>query len=311
VSTELLGIGQSDVIIRAAIIEGIADMRRNPDLLDKVFASLKYDDLTKDELGESEIAQAKKWFLASDIPVFLSYKIDESKLPCISISLEDSAETEYTLGDVHYVPFEDADGDTPILAGPFAAKYVASSGFVIIPFDALNGITLGSGMVIVDRVGREHTIIEVLDDNIVAIAPNTVADFSKALLKSIIPRQVAEVRSVNARETYHLGCHVQGEPFYLTWLHSIMVFVLLRYKVTLLEARGYERSTLQSTDFTRNMDFATELAFSRWINITGYLRQYWPQEQVDKIETTDTTTLASLGELTFSEVLQAAEDDNP
>jgi hypothetical protein len=51
----------------------------------------------------------------------------------------------------------------------------------------------------------------------------------------------------------------------------------LRYKQVFLEARGFERSVFQSTDFDRSEVSEGEFVFSRFVSISGYVRQYWPK----------------------------------
>ena len=108
-TTEALGVHQSDVIIRTAIVAAIADLRANPWLLDYVFASLPRDDRTMKDYGEKEVQRAKEWFMKTNVPVFMVPRMDEAKVPCITIKLLDSSEAEVTLGDVHYQEKEDND----------------------------------------------------------------------------------------------------------------------------------------------------------------------------------------------------------
>lgn len=282
--TEALGIHQGDVIMRTAIVAGIADLRANPWLLDYVFKSLARDSLTLKDYGEKEIQRAKDWFLKTDIPVSMVPRLDDgAKLPRITISLADSTEAETTLGDIHYQPTEDNEMSWPAMAGPFTPeRYNAATGIVVPKTNAIS-IRLFPGMVLVDNVGKEHPIEEVFDDGSFSIAQGTIADLSNSVIKGAKPSYVASLESVNYKETYQIGVHASGDPVYLTWLHSIIVFVLLRYKKALLEARGFERSVFSSSDFVRNEGFEPEMVFSRFINISGYVRQYWPSAVNPKI----------------------------
>jgi len=282
-TTGALGIHQSDVIIRTAIVAAIADLRANPQLLDYVFASLAQDEQTLKDYGEKSIQRAKDWFLKTNIPVFMVPRIDEAKVPCITIKLLSSEESETTLGDVHWQPTEDNSSDWPALAGPFApVSYNAATGLMVLP--DLGGLILSTAMVLVDATGKTQPILQVFDDGSIIIQQGTVADFSKTLLKGTPPVFVTQLESVWYRESYQIGVHVSGEPVYLTWLHSIVVFILLRYKQALLEARGFERTVVNSSDFDRNEFFEAELVFSRYVTITGNVRQYWPKDTNIKLE---------------------------
>lgn len=282
---EVSGIHQSDLIIRSAIVEGLADLRANPKLIAEIFEGLTKDALTKDEYGQLEQEQAKKWLISTEIPVFMNTRLDEAKLPAISIALQESAETEATLGDLHYIPSEVSYANWPVLAGPFSPlAYSPSSGLMKLP--TLTGVYLAMGQVLIDSEGKEHEITEVLDDDLVSVAPNTIADFSRALLKTSKPNQNTQLESLCFRETYQIGCHAPSEGTYLTYLHSLVKYLLLRYKETLLEARGFERSVVTSSQFMRNESFGNEIVYSRFINITGFVRNSWSKHTTQMIEGT-------------------------
>lgn len=292
--TEATGITQSDVLIRGAITAAIADLRANPWLLDYVFRSLSRDSLTSEEYGEFEIAQAKKWFLRTSIPVSMSDRLDSPTFPIITISLRESVEAEATTGDVHYQPNEDTEGEWPILAGPLVAEsYDIVTGNLTFKAKDLGDLELVAAMVVIDRVGRIHEVLSVPSENVVAISPGIQADFSKALVKGARPRFVTQLESLSFKETYSIGCHVSGEPVHLTYLHSILVFILLRYKETLIEKRGFERTTIASEEFHVNENFESERVYSRFVSITGFVRQYWPKFAFERIESIGQAILAS------------------
>lgn len=275
--TEAKGVFQSDIIIRSAIIAAIADLRANPWLLDYVFSSLPKDKLTSRDYGEQEVEQAKKWFLSTDIPVVMSTRMDDVKLPCISIALMESSEAESSLGDVHYQTAEAVGSAWPIIAEFRPSAYDIVTGIVTLPVKMSRSFPLFTGMVVVDSIGRSHAIKEVLDDYNFRITPGTLAEFSYARLKVERAAMYAQLESLSFKETYHIGCHAQAEPVHLTYLHSIVVFVLLRYKQALLEARGFERSVVASSDLNFNPNFENEVVYSRFLNLSGYVRQYWPK----------------------------------
>jgi hypothetical protein len=296
VPSEAIGIHQSDLIIRSAIIAAFDDLRANPWLLDYAFAQLPKDTLTKDEYGQREIDNAKKWFLNTRIPVFMSTRVDEVSLPAISITLLESVEAETTLADVHYVPQQDTDRVWPALTAPFTPEsYNQTTGEMTIPGSVT--LVLAAGQQIIDATGGVHEILEVIDDRKVRIEP-AIADFRGAVIKGKPPSSIASFESVRMKETYAIGCHVQGEQVYLTYLHTLLVFALLRYKATLLEARGFERSSISSSDFRRNEAFENELSFSRHVNLTGYVTQVWPGEISPKVTAMQTVTrIADSGKL--------------
>lgn len=284
--TSALGIFQADIIIRSAIVAALADMRANPWLVEYVFASLPQDSLTWKEYGEKDLQQAKKWFMSTNIDVSVLPTFDESKWPKITIELLESkeVESETTLGDIHYDPTEGNDSNWPSLnESPInPVSYTPATGIVVLPIEPDFGIY--AGMFLVDRIGESHEIIEVIDGTSFKINPNTVADLTGSSIKSQRPAWTVNLESSSFRETYRLGVHVQGESAHLTWAHSILIFCLQRYKQVLMEARGLERTTFGSSQASRAEWAESENILSKYITLTGYVRQYWPKAIAPNID---------------------------
>lgn len=299
IQTSILGIHQSDVVIRSALEKGLENLRAKPWLLDYVFASLPQDELTANRYGQATVQRAKEWFLQNKVSIFMSTRTDKPTWPALSIKLASSNETENTLGDVHYEPREDSDLQWPALYGPFnAVSYDPFTGYLTLPDDVSDTLYLSYGQLVIDGNGLIHPIEEVIDVNVVKIETALTTSFQNAVVKAQPPAYVAEVESLNFAETYHIGVHVGGEQEQLTWLHSIVVFILLAYKETLLEARNFERSTIQSSDFMQNPAFDEEVVYSRYVTITGTVRQIWPKSIKQKITGIQPDVLASpVGEL--------------
>jgi hypothetical protein len=148
-------------------------------------------------------------------------------------------------------------------------------------------------MQVVTRTGAVFTILDVGDTDLTIDSGEEAADFIDFVIKAPRPAQSVELESAVFRETYGLGCHIDSEPNHLTYLHSIIVFVLLRYRQALLEARGFERSTLSSTDLKREESDLPETIFSRYMTVSGTVRHVWPKAVNEKITTTLTILSAS------------------
>lgn len=277
--TDILGIHQSDVIVRSAIAAALADIRANPWLLDYCFASLPQDAITWKEYGEKSVQEAKKWFLSTNIDVAVMPILNESSWPKITVEITNSqeVESEASIGDVNYTPIETNDSSWPALnEQPITPlKYTPSTGIVVLPVEPEFGVF--PGMFLVDRNGKPHEILEIIDAVSFRISPMTVADLSKSNIKSRRPAWNINVESSSFKEVLRVGVHVQNEPVHLIWLHSILVFALQRYKEVLMEARGFERSTFGSTQLAQDQRFETENIFSRFLTISGFVRQFWPK----------------------------------
>ena len=279
--SEVTGIFQSDVLIRAALVYGLEDLRSNPWKLQDVFAGLPQDARTAAIYGEKERARATEWFTKHDIPVVMDYQLDPLQHQfCVTIGLVDSNEAEATLGDTHYVTVEDAPDAWVALTAPFAAPhYNAATGLLRLPATLADTLQPTTAMAVVDRAGRAYPILDVPDDVTVMLAPGSPVDPTRCYLRAQATRQVQTLESVQARESYRIGCHVVGEPAVLTWLHSIVYYVLLHHKEELLEARGFERSVVTTAPFAKNDASGRENWWSRYINVVGYARQTWAKRR--------------------------------
>lgn len=295
--SEPQGVFQGDVVVRSALVAAIADLRSQPWLLDYVFSSLLTDTLTASEYGQKEVDQARKWFQKTDIPVLLNVRVPDDAAPpkyCVTLSLMGSDEGENTTSDTHYEPFEASEADWHVLSAKFNGTYNSISGTMTIPSAITDELVLATGMVIMDKYGTTYPVLEVLSTNIIQLATKIVTDFSVSYIKSAKPSQVTAIESASFKESYVIGCHAKGEPVHLTYLHSIIVFCLLRYRQALLEARGLERTQISSTDF-RPEGEGSDLYFSRYVSLTGSVRQSWPQNPKTRILTLDATRLQVIG----------------
>lgn len=291
------GIFQGDVIIRGAIVRAIADLRSKPGLLRHVFGSLPKDPVTCREYGEQEIDRAKEWFKKTKINVLMDYRVDQNtSFPCITISMLSSTEAEQTLGDIHYQPFIDIDSEWPDMTEKFSpVLYSEGTGIMEIPETIANQVVISDGMMVIDRHGNAHEILEVIDDVSFMIKAGTIADFNDASIRGARPAYTMALESMRYFEKYSIGCHAIGDPIILTYLHSVVVFCLLAYKQVLLEARGFERTAVNSSGFQMNDTLTPENVFSRYIELSGYVQQVWPKGIHPRVTSVSVDTIGLVG----------------
>lgn len=274
------GIHQGDLILMSALKEAFADLRRNPWLLDYAFMGLLQDALTLKEHGQRALRDARDWFTKTDINFYHGLGGTHPQLPCVSVLLQSGEESEKTLADKHYLVDEPIGDVGPTITDPFTAvSYDPLNGILVLPTVITDNVWLSTNLSVVEGNGVAHAILEVNDDNSLDITAGA-ADFRKATLRYNFPARV-QLESVQERETYQLGVHVSGPPLYCLVLHSLVKFCLYRYRQSLLEARNFSESTLSTSDFSRNAAIPfEEPAFTRYLTITGTVRQFWPKDRV-------------------------------
>lgn len=299
IPTSALGIAQSDLIIKKALEAGIAELRANQWILDYVMASQNFDDLTSSTYGQQDINNFKKWFLATDIKTYINVRIGDVTAPCVTVNLVSSTAQELTLSDLGPDPVQEdvpvtanGPGLWPALTPTFTPQYTVTTGQLLLP--ASVQVELFPGMVIVDGIGKVWPIQDVLDNQTVVIQSGVVTNFTNSTVRAATPSIVQTIESQVFRESYLIGCHAQGEPAHLVYLYSVILFVLLRGQQFFLEARGLERLEFSATDFAKTPDFDVENVYSRYINMSGYVRHSWPKFRYQKI-TGLTTQVIMLG----------------
>jgi hypothetical protein len=293
VKTVTKGIFPSDILIRTAMVEGVLQLRKAPWLLDYVFAWLMSDDLTQQQYGAAELEEARKWFLNNDISVVMAYRTDKPDFPCIGIELVESNEGgANSLGDVsnegptERIETSDLSPQPVSVLGPFTPKtYDSTTGLVTLP-DDFSTDNLFAGNVLFDSItNKGYTIQDVIDRHTFRIDAGVNANFTKAVVASSNPQYVVHLESVEFQETYRVRCFVNTTPVHLLFLWSVALFILLRNKQDLLEARGFERTTLRALGITVNDGQDNpERIWMRDILISGYVRQYWPKTAESQID---------------------------
>lgn len=275
-STGCLGIHQSALIVQSAIRAAFEDLRAKPYLLDYTFGGLAQDTLTQSDYGDAEVERAKQWFLTNDIKVFVATRTNQITFPCVSLKVLSSNEAENTLGDIHNEPREDADLPWPVLAGPLdATAYNPATGALTIPEP---DIVTAAGQVVVARSGNAYPVRSTPDRTTLVLDKGLREDFAQLTIRGQKPAFVTSLESAEFSEVVMIGCHAQSEPIYAVYLHSLVVFALLMYRQSLLEKRNFERTSIQSTgEGEREQDLKDELVFSRYLQLSGYVRQMWPK----------------------------------
>ena len=278
-----MSIISTDVLVKTMLEAAIADLRKNPWLLDDVFGGLAADPLASLDYGFKEVEQAKKWFLNTNIFIFMQFRVDDPIFPCITIVHNSSAEMieRTSLGDnrlggeidpsfIRSVPQKVYSNFTPVAYDPV-------TGIVRLPAN-LDTEQMARGMFLVSqRSGHAYEIKKIKSDVQFVIATGVADDFTSVYIVPPTSLWNVERELSFLREVFQIGAHTQSDPNQNIWLHQILWYSLLRYKEAYLEGRGFELSTLSSGPMERNPKFESDIVFSRYITLSG-------QQQIDWIK---------------------------
>jgi hypothetical protein len=280
------GVFPDDLLIKSTLEHGLKELRENQWELSLVFAALTKDPVTFALYGEKERQRAIEWFNNTQISVLWDLRLAADKIPSVSYSIQSCEQTEETLADAHYDMSEDRTAEWEAVTAQLQPNYIPATGLVTIDESALQG-PITEGMMLVTKTGTQYAILEVASINQFFIAKNLITDLNGSYVKTGSPSLVSGIESDRFKETLKIGCHVSGDPITLTYLHSIVFYILLKYRKTLLEARGFERSTISAGPYMRDDRFqiGADQCFTRYINLVGTVTMTWAATQVKKIQT--------------------------
>ena len=285
-----------DVLIKAAIEQGLEDVRKNLWLIDDILSQFTQEEVLKTKYGQKEIDSAKDWFVNNNIAVNMKYRIDKDVFPCVSISLGSSNELE----DMRHMADQSTSVETlmpsqigkpiPYILKPFVpTSYDSESGLVGVPAE-LSLDDVNAGMVLVNPDSGDGYVILGTQAGSIQIESNLDIEATRV---AVVPQyQFYKVRREHSffRETYNIACHTHGDPAPLLWLHAIVVYILLRYRESLLEGRSFAQSSISSSEMIPNPDMSVgggENVYSRYITLTGQVENSWlksPKRVIESVK---------------------------
>jgi hypothetical protein len=315
-----MAIFQSDLSIKTAIELGIEDIRENLWLIDDILGDAVNNPYLKDKYGQKQIDACKEWFKNNQIDIYMVDRNDKDRFPCVTITLGTSNEkdemkhmADQSTESVILLPNK-INKPIPYVVKPFTiTSYDIISGEVVIDQDTTNITAVAAGMILVDpTTGNGYVINEVIPEGIVIESGLTLG----ASVFGIVPQHQfykARIEHSFFQETYNIGCHVVGDQQTLLWLHSIVLYSLLRYREGLLEANGFSQSTINSSDLMANPAFSGpggEKAWSRFISLTGMVENSWiksPRRYIEKISLKEKTNTGFIGGIKILSNLDSPE----
>ncbi len=281
-STSCFGIFPADIIIRSAVEEAFKEMRAQPWLLEFAMQALINDELTVKQYGAKQLEAVRDWFLENDIKITLGYKINNISIPHVAIWLGEQQEAEATTGDTHDIPTETIPwimAVDPVMTFT-AAAFDRDTGTVTLPAGKTTA-AIFAGMRVLDRTrGQAFEILDVTGDDTFLLAEDLDVNLTGAQIVNKTSLWNISLESIANRETFHIDVVCQGDAVKCIVLHALLRWSLNRGKQRLLEARGYERTTMNSSgiQIAADGDNAAQIMFKRTLTITGFTREYWPKD---------------------------------
>jgi hypothetical protein len=114
-----------------------------------------------------------------------------------------------------------------------------------------------------------------------------VIDFEKVAIAPQFLTYRARMERIISQETYSIGCHVHGDPALGIFLYNVVKYALLRYREGLFEQYNFSLGTINASDMYENDAFGADNVYSRFINLSGQVEEYWVKTPFRKWEAVD------------------------
>lgn len=280
----------SDLVIESTLREGFANCRNDESIIDDVFAQLKTLPVAA-KYGDKEINKIKR-LLKKDIPIVNSYYNIESNVPCISIQLLSASELERRAAmddflDDQIKPMDEEElAEQVYISGITIDDYDPDSGIVTLD-DSTDLTTIHVNNVLEDADGNAFPILAVIanepTDRRIQIQKQAEINIAgPAEIRSIIDYSQNELRTNVEKETLLIGIHTK-EPLLTKYLYVLVKYIIESRKLDLIR-RGFQLPTYEGSDFSRNMEYVSDMVYTRYLTIAGEINNTWTSDKVTPID---------------------------
>lgn len=284
----------SDLIIESTIREGLQNIRNDLEIVDEVFEQLKTLPISP-KYGEDEIAKIKNFITTTPISIVHSFHIVESNIPCISIQLLSASEyvdrsvLDDFADDVTRDMTQDELDEQIITSPVLILDYDVNSGIVEIE-DATDLSEVHINHLLEDSDGNTFRIEGGVDDTpgqkqIIIQKQAELNTTGPALIKTIFNKVQFEERTNTEKETLLIGIHTK-ESKLTKYLYTLLKYIIESRKLDLIR-RNFKLATYEGSDFTRDMNYGSDVVFTRFLTVSGEIRNNWNADKVTPIDLID------------------------
>lgn len=281
-----------ELILESIIRDGIQNVRADKTIIDDVFSQLTRSYASR-KYGTSEITKIKS-LIDKEIAVLYSYHQVDSKVPCFSIMVggDDEFKPRAHLGDHYDEVQEDIVNPTELQAlhrvnNIIVLSYDNKSGKILVD-DSTNLSQIYSGMIFVDSLGTEHTIVGGINntpgDKSFFIPKGDEVDFSTttSYIRSSLDYKQYEVRGVTSEVKLIIGVHTK-DALTTKYLYTLLKYFILSRKKDIIK-RGLYISTYNGSDFNRDSAYVADQVYTRFLTISAKIDDTWRSDQVTLID---------------------------
>ena len=256
-------IAQSDLLIYTALKVGLNDLRKNKFLLDEAYANITTDPYLKDLYGQKEVENFKA-FVDKKIFIFTEHRPPgKASFPCIVIKVGGGQEDapKDALGD----SYQQDIVDPSTLGGVFQSPQILLGPVTPIEYDQLTGqVTFDSnvnletshvfeGQYVYDEVNQKAYQIQLVIDSSNLLLESNLSPPPNLTGLTIRTSQNAvghTLRSIWVWENHTISVFAT-QVHEILYLWTLVMYMLLRYKKQLWDARNFAITTMSYSEIYR------------------------------------------------------------
>ena len=287
-----MGAPLTEFVFETVIRDGLGEIKSNPAILDDIFSRFTETHFNN-QYGQSKIDQLKTYFSNNQIRIVQSHAMVPTSMPCISIHLQSSAETE-NLQNMGNNYEQVSDPTTPAVVVPTITPgtYDTITGKLTIINPADLSVVC-PGMNFVDNSGTKFGIqsgnSNQAGNKFINIGTGQSPDLGgNGRIESSIDYTLKERRMIRLQEQIRLGCHANDDIHLAKFIFYILTYIL-KSRQSALITRGISLDWGQGSVYDRADSFEGENVFERYIMVNCLTAFDWDQEQVQVIDCFDPT----------------------
>ena len=287
-----IGAPITEFVIESVLRDGLGDLKANPSQLDDIFSRF-LEAWGNNQYGQAKIDSIKTYIANNQIKLVQAWQQVPTTMPCISIQLTRSEETQ----NEQNLSNEYLELDTTVSPQVFQPTITPGTYDLLTKkMTIINSVDLSNvcpGMIFVDHSNQQFTIkspISNLSGNkyVTLDSPNAPDLSGNGKIQSSIDFSRTDRRMIRTRETILLGCHAKNDLHLAKFIYYILLYIIKSRQISLIN-RGIELDAGTGTVFDRLDEFEGNNIFSRFMELHCLTEFVWNQQQVQVFDCFDLT----------------------
>jgi hypothetical protein len=290
-----MGLPLSEFVIESVIRDGLGLIKSNPAILDDLFSRFTATHFNN-QYGQAKIEELKTYLVNNQVRIVQSWAMVPTSMPCFSIQMLRSDETENLQQFDDYYEDQDSPKDPNVIVASLTpTAYDTVTGKLTIN-PAANLENICPNMVFIDGNDIKFDIrsgnSNMSGDKYINIGSGKepLLNAPGQIVSSIEITRV-ERNMIRLKEVISIGCHAKDDVHLAKYLYYIVMWIMKSRKDSLI-ARGIHLDRGTGGMYDRADQYQGENIFSRFMDMSCVTEFDWNQEEVNLVDCFDVTIKA-------------------